>query len=142
MDKLEEIISYRGLLYRAIEDARKNIADFQQIYEHESGWKRYETTVINSVRALFYIIQNHGDSTVKDDVEKANVGLWDKYEKKHGTKKYHMGDYGVANLHITLFGKIMFILNKHNMLFDEAPIGYTNVVVTGVSEGGEDSGKI
>jgi len=126
MEKIEEPQSYKQILFKAIEQARVSIASPETLDR--------ETSVCNAIKGLISVIQNHGSSLVGTEVQMAHSEMWDKYELEFGTREYTPGEGNVIGYYERLFEKILFILNKHSMLFDEAPVGYSNCTMTGATK--------
>ncbi|MHA1212501.1 MAG: hypothetical protein ACTSSH_08575, partial [Candidatus Heimdallarchaeota archaeon] len=84
MEKLEDAQSYKQILFKAIEQARISIAN------PETDLR--ESAVYNSVEGLVSIIQNHGSSLVKTEVDIAHKKMWELYESKFGTMDCQVGE--------------------------------------------------
>jgi hypothetical protein len=78
-------------------------------------------TVVYSVKTLYYTLVDYGEALIKTEV--------DNYKKNVVDKQLKDGDswQNVANTYQEFFEKIIEVLNKYGMLFQEKPRGYSNV---------------
>ena len=93
----------------------------------EGNWQEIgQRTVIQTVKALHYTLIDYGEATVKTEIDRyKEINIYPKLEKGMEIGR-------VANLYEKLFMKIIEVLNKYNMLFEQAPEGYSNVTMEAV----------
>ena len=91
---------------------------------HEANFQQIgDKTVVYSVRALYYSLVDYGEAILKSEIDDyklihidpliVNNMVWGK----------------IANVYEKFYVKIIEVLNKYNMLFEQGPEGYSNVIM-------------
>jgi hypothetical protein len=91
---------------------------------HEAEWQEIGAkTVIFSIKAMYFTLVDYGEALIQTEVKKY------KSEIINPQLKGKRSAYSIADIYEQLFVKILEVLNKYNMLFEQQPEGYTNVTL-------------
>jgi len=158
-----EYVSIRHIWLKGIDDCRKvisQVANIEASSDNKYDMIAGPRTVVHTVDALCLSLVDYGEALIKTDIKRykdkyywpKHNKIWakQKQQKKKSTVEFagfddekeeeekclsnHDKWWANSNISRLLYEEIIRVLNKYNMLFQEQPQGYSNVIMEEIKE--------